>query len=487
VRLATAEAKANGSYYTPSIVARTLVRWAVRRQDDRLLDPSCGDGEFLRLHPKSIGIERDKQAAILASHRAPGSMVHVEDFFAYAGRTNQRFDCATGNPPFIRYQQFAGDARRRALEFCHGVGVPLSALSSSWAPFLVAAVSLLRSGGRAAFVVPAEIGHASYVAPLMKFLCCSFRKVHLIAIRQTVFTRLSQDVWLLYADGYGGTTSHISFTAWDKFRAIPKPPGSDLHIAFEDWQRWGRRIRPFLLPRTTLELYERLCQSKEIYRLGDVARVGIGYVSGANDFFHLSPSQAIAARIPDRFLIPTVRSGRVLPKLSVTAATVGDWIRRDSPCLLLRIQPNEILPSSVRNYLISDAADEARKSYKCSNRTPWYVVPDVNTPDGFLSYMSGEGPSLVANIAGCTGTNSVHVVRMKSGHLFSKLQAAWSHPLTRLSVELEGHPLGGGMLKLEPREAARIALPQPESKLSSTELQKLCEARVLLRKWRHYE
>jgi adenine-specific DNA-methyltransferase len=28
-----------------------------------------------------------------------------------------------------------------------------------------------------------------------------------------------------------------------------------------------------------------------------------------------------------------------------------------------------------------------------------------------------------------------------------------------LSCKLEGHPLGGGMLKLEPREAAQVLLP----------------------------
>lgn len=40
----------------------------------------------------------------------------------------------------------------------------------------------------------------------------------------------------------------------------------------------------------------------------------------------------------------------------------------------------------------------------------------------------------------------------------SKLQGAWQGPFTSLSCEIEGHPLGGGVLKVEPREAARIAL-----------------------------
>jgi adenine-specific DNA-methyltransferase len=41
------------------------------------------------------------------------------------------------------------------------------------------------------------------------------------------------------------------------------------------------------------------------------------------------------------------------------------------------------------------------------------------------------------------------------------LAALWQTSLTRLSVEIEGHPLGGGMLKLEPTEAANVLVPWP--------------------------
>jgi adenine-specific DNA-methyltransferase len=41
------------------------------------------------------------------------------------------------------------------------------------------------------------------------------------------------------------------------------------------------------------------------------------------------------------------------------------------------------------------------------------------------------------------------------------LAALWQTSLTRLSVELEGHSLGGGMLKIEPTEAEQVVLPWP--------------------------
>ena len=67
--------------------------------------------------------------------------------------------------------------------------------------------------------------------------------------------------------------------------------------------------------------------------------------------------------------------------------------------------------------------------------------------------MSGEGPNLVRNTAGCSCTNSIHAVRFIDGDSLASIEEVWNHPFVRLSCEIEGHPLGGGMLKLEPGES----------------------------------
>ena len=149
-------AKENGTFYTPDAVAAALVQWAARNGSDTLLDPSCGDGQFIARHPNSVGVERDGAAAAVAKERAPGALLHQADFFTWAERTTHRFDCAAGNPPFIRYQTFKGEVRHRALNLCAELGAPFSALTASRAPFLVVTASLLRAGGRMAFVVPAS-------------------------------------------------------------------------------------------------------------------------------------------------------------------------------------------------------------------------------------------------------------------------------------------------------------------------------------------
>ncbi len=148
--------KALGAYFTPESIADALVRWAVRKPTDLLLDPSSGDGRFVARHPNSVGVERNPASVAEAVGRAPSATLVEGDFFTWASDDCRQFDCAVGNPPFIRYQRFSGATRQAALDYCRNQGVAFSGLSSSWAPFLVAAASKLRPGRRLAFVVPAD-------------------------------------------------------------------------------------------------------------------------------------------------------------------------------------------------------------------------------------------------------------------------------------------------------------------------------------------
>ena len=478
--------KAAGAYYTPDPVVSTLLRWAIRKPEDRLLDPSCGDGRFIAGHRNSVGIEQDSAAASTAMERAPWALVHDGEFFTWAAATAERFDCAVGNPPFIRYQTFKGSVREQALGLCRSLGAEFSGLSSSWAPFLVAAASLLKPGGRMAFVVPAEIGHAPYAAPLLDYLVEHFAGVQLVAVRRKLFPTLSEDCWLLYADGFGGRTDTLRFTAVETFRPSARPPRKALEVSVKEWRdQWKRRLRPFLLPTEARDLYRLAAAHPDSLRFGDIAAIGIGYVSGANDFFHLRPSDAKRWGIPGELLHPAVRNSRSLPSRQLTIATVEKWKQQDEPILLLRLPKQAKLPAAVKRYLDTQDGREAREAYKCRMREPWYSVPDVQVPDFFLSYMSGLTASLVRNAAGATCTNSVHSVRVRNKAAIGRVLQSWDSDLVRLSREIEGHPLGGGMLKLEPREATQILLPSP-ALLPELAGSVLGEAVSEMQRWRHY-
>ncbi len=449
-----------------------------------MLDPACGDGRFLRAHEFSVGVEQDSRACAVVHASTPGRLIHQGDFFLWAAQTQERFDCAAGNPPFIRYHRFSGQVRETAFRLCRKYGAEFSSLASSWAPFLVATATLLKEGGRMAFVVPAEIGHAPYASPLLEFFADSFEFIQVIAVREKLFPELSEDCWLLLASNYGRSAKTIRFTAMDRFEPSETPPRIGTEISISEFADWNWRLRPFLLPSSSRDVYRSVVRDPATQRLGDVAKVGIGYVSGANDFFHLRPSEAARLQIPRELLRPSVRSGRCLTRGVVTERDVNRWIAADDRMLLLNLNRATSVNPALRAYLDSEAGHEARQSYKCRNRRPWYVVPDVTVPDGFLSYMSGTGPLLAENRAGCVCTNTLHAVRLKPGFSMARLRRAWTSPITLLSCELEGHPLGGGLLKLEPREASRVVFtPRAVCVDAETDLDK---AIATMRRWRHY-
>ncbi len=475
-----------GQFFTPENVARTLVLWVIKRETDQLLDPSCGDGQFLACHPSSTGIEVDCINAALARDRVPAASVLESDFFQWASHTPLRFEAAAGNPPFIRYQHFVGETRQLAMELAEKLGARINGLASAWVPFLVVTAGLLKPNGRMAFVVPAEIGHAPYASPLLTFLCSNFHQVRIVAIREKLFPELSEAAWLLFADGFGGRTSAIELSLFEKFDSFIWTARPNREVTVSSWQAAGCRLRKFILSEDALALYQFAASKTGVFRLGDVAGTSIGYVSGANDFFHLRPSEIKRNHIPRHFVRVAVRRSRQLPADCVDQKTVKNWLSKDEPVMLLDIADRSRLPSEVISYLDSERGREVRNGYKCRNRDPWYTIPDIRVPDAFLSYMSSRRPVLVRNEARCVCTNSVHGVFLKGKVPLAAIQHAWSHPLVDLSCELEGHPLGGGLLKLEPREASNVLLPFDSRQFSPSDVLLLEEAVSKIRKWRCY-
>jgi adenine-specific DNA-methyltransferase len=174
--------KARGAFFTPPAIADFLAAWAVGNDPSaRILDPSCGDGVFLLAAARQLreagcatsaldehvfGVDLHEPSLEDATQylEAEGLDAHLvaEDFFNLAtpqqlGCLLPEMDAVIGNPPFIRYQEHIGDARKRSARASLAQGVRLSGLASSWAALLVHACGFLKPEGRLAMVLPAEL------------------------------------------------------------------------------------------------------------------------------------------------------------------------------------------------------------------------------------------------------------------------------------------------------------------------------------------
>ncbi len=90
-----------GQVFTPqSIVAEMLT---LRKNDGRILEPSCGDGAFFNEIPNCVGIEYDKI-------HCPNNALNM-DFFDYP--ISEKFDTIIGNPPYVRYQDIEVSTKKK--------------------------------------------------------------------------------------------------------------------------------------------------------------------------------------------------------------------------------------------------------------------------------------------------------------------------------------------------------------------------------------
>ena len=158
--------KARGAFFTPPKSARYVCEWAVRSPTDVVYEPSCGEADFLLAAGRRLAeLEADNvdgggnaagaemheasaRAALAELHSAGMSAeIDVADFFDVE-LCDGSYDAVVGNPPYVRYQAFHGEARAKAQQAALRAGVRLSGLASSWAAFTVRSAQLTKPDGR---------------------------------------------------------------------------------------------------------------------------------------------------------------------------------------------------------------------------------------------------------------------------------------------------------------------------------------------------
>ena len=481
--------KLRGGYYTSAEVANWLCSWAIHKVTDQLLEPSCGNGPFLAaaavrfaelgLHGPEIasqieGIEilhTEADSARKQLRAALGPRAHdvvkTADFFGWWQETEQpAFDVVVGNPPFIRYQTFPEPHRSRAMAIMQGVGLTPNRLTNIWVPFVVAAAMSLRPGGRMALVLPAELLQVTYAGQLRSFLTDRFARIDIVACNELFFEKAEQEVVLLLADGALAEVSEVNTCRVTLTEAATvaeitrKTPATLLKAAQpkiirHDNEKW---LKYFLTAREIAFMRE--------LRDGDIttamkthAHVDVGVVTGKNEFFVLTGEQVEELGL-DGYTTPLIsrsahlRGTRVGKAEWKALAAAGDRVH------LLHITAAQAgkLTDKLRHYIREGESKDFDKGYKCSIRTPWYAVPSIWTPDGFLFRQIYDFPRIVLNSAGATSTDTIHRLSCNIDKPERVIANTYTW-LTAASAEIEGRSYGGGVLELEPTEAERLMMP----------------------------
>lgn len=482
--------KSRGAFFTPDAITCYLTDWAIRHSSDTIFEPSAGDAAFLvqavrRLYelgadaPCVDAVEIHEHSAIAARRRVEDvggtPNILINDFFLV--EPEARYSVVVGNPPYIRYQDFTGESRTRSRAAALKAGVSLPALASSWAAFTIHSALFLKEGGRMGLVLPAELLSVNYAAPVRKFLFDRFRNLELILFTERVFPGVEADVVLLLADGFDqGPTDHTTIYQAQDAEALATLSRPLTWKPADPSAKWtGLLVNPDAAePLRTLRADGRFT-SLETW--GDTT---LGMVTGNNRYFALSPERVKELGLPRKDLVRLSPPGSShLRGLELTSRAMISLGQQGKATWLFR--PADEPSPAAKAYIHAGHLAGVDEAYKCRVRKPWYRVPLLPPADLMLTCMNADTPRLTTNTAGAHHLNSIHGVYLNAQNRElgrELLPVASLNSVTILNAEMVGRSYGGGILKLEPREADVWAMPSPVHVEACAEQLRLIKPRV---------
>jgi adenine-specific DNA methylase len=468
--------KVRGGYYTPEPVAQFLAHW-VREAGPRIVEPSCGDGRILRelarLTGQVRGVELVAEEAAKSREFAP---VDTENLFTWLAKTEAAsWDGVAGNPPYIRFGNWASDQREPALDLMRQSGLRPTRLTNAWVPFVVASTILVRDGGRVGLVLPAELLQVTYAAQLRDFLLSRFSEITLVTFARLVFDGVLQEV-VLFCGVVGAGPARIRTVHLTDADALASMIQADLNVEsapalLHEKEKWTK----YFLDPAAIQLLRMLKQSDTMTRLGSVADVDVGIVTGRNSFFTFTDAQAHELGLRPH-CVPLVSRSAQLSGLVYDSDCRASDVAAGHRTWLLDAPRDQTDPALVAHIDAGEAAG-VHRGYKCSVRTPWWSTPSLWIPDLFMLRQIHLAPRLTVNAAAATSTDTVHRVRLIDNTDPTALAAVSHNSATFAFAEIMGRSYGGGILELEPREAEQLPIPPPAH--ASAEL--ACDVDLLLK------
>lgn len=497
--------KLRGGYYTPAPIAEFLIEWALNCDTSlSVLEPSMGDGIFIHKLAEAFikrgmkksevgkniyGVElfgeeiqkvKDK---LLADDFNPDKFNLVEgDFFSIYSKllSKEKFDLILGNPPFIRYQDFPEEQRNKALKILEDFGFHPNKLTNAWLFFLLVGVQLLNEKGRIAMVIPAELLQVKYAAEARLFLSKFLNSITLLTFKKLVFDGVQQEVVLLLGDKKSGNKGIdlIELNSMDDLKDYKDKIKSPEH--FKPIDHSNDKWLQYFLTKEEILLLRKLTENPKLTRLGKLADVDVGVVTGNNDFFVVN-KETVEKYELDRYVIPLV--GRTEQLNGGIIFRYGDWKgseQKGNRNYLLNYQDPLLnkIDNGLQKYLEYGQYNGVDKGYKCRIRKIWYSVPSVWVPDAFLFRQIHKYPKLVLNDAKVVSTDTIHRVKIYDKKYSNLIVGSFINSLTFAFSEVYGRSYGGGVLELEPNEAEEVFIPfSPDIKLDLALLDKMLRAK----------
>lgn len=475
--------KLRGGYYTPQNLADYVTKWVLASNPRTILEPSCGDGVFFQslynnhsnIDLEIVGFEildteANKAQQLCAKLGFQNYSINKGDFLEWAccmlKDQNETFDGILGNPPFIRYQFLDKKFQEHTENIFDILKLHFTKHTNAWVPFVLSSVSLLKKGGRLGMVIPSEIINVMHAQSLRTYLGNICSKIVIIDPKEIWFSDTLQGAVILLVEKKYNIQDHSdgvsikSVTGLDFLRQEPQ-------CLFNESQaingetiigKWTKAI----LEKNELSLIKKIIHHPSVYKFDNIAKVEVGIVTGANDFF-LVNNEIVEQYDLQNYVKPMFGRSQHCQGVIYNKYQHDTNTKKGLPTNFVYIEESfETLPIKVQEYIQSGESELLHKRYKCKIRNPWYKVPSVFTRKLCMLKRAHDTPRLIFNEYDAYTTDTAYRIDSKLVPE-KKLAYCFLNPLTAIFAEIEGRSYGGGVLELVPSEIRKLYIPIPET------------------------
>lgn len=274
-----------GFVSTPDGIAELMVSLADADKDSIVLDSGCGEGVFMKALAKAgyqnfFGIELDPYLYDFCKKTFPQRVI-LGDFLDFSGE----FDLIIGNPPYVHYNSLPDSIRKKVLD------ITKTRESDIYYAFIIKAIELLKQGGELIYIVPYHFFYNTYAKLIRETIlktgkieviidlgeACIFGKERpetvIFKFRKGIFDHKREKIRLIRLKKRSAGIDEISQDA-KICLGMKKSSGFFDYVEinhFTDSERWSS--------------YSIEIPDFGFKKLGDIAKVGVGFVSGFDRAF----------------------------------------------------------------------------------------------------------------------------------------------------------------------------------------------------------
>ncbi len=414
------------------------------------------------------------------------------------------FDATVGNPPYIR-QELIDDKEKLAatLNMEWGVNTAINKQADIYVYFFLHSAAFLKEGGRLGYITSNSWLDVRYGASLQHYLCQHFKIIAIIASpaeRDFAAADVNSVITIIercrdQKERDENTVRFVSLkTRFEDL--IPNcPPHKEDDLRWQDVDRLIQRIEQRHSFYEDDQIRVVLVQQKKLYEegmhgqtyagskwgskylrapdiyfkvleiagkkdllvpLGSVANVRFGIKTGDNDFFFLADDVAKAWGIEDEFLVPAVKNARESSLLLIYPAELKYKL------LMCHKTKEELLGLNILRYIEEGEARNLHLRPTCSARKKWYDLGKRKAAKINCNFAINEIVRFYYTPGGLYFSNNFYEIHAKSDS--SVLLALTNSSVFQLIFNSLGRVnFGGGLLKAEAYEVAKLMIPNPKA------------------------